>query len=58
MPEKARLINVLKMVNYFRNIEKAKENFQDSKLRMFLQTLNDLSDININPVTIPKEWGD
>ena len=55
--KKARLIKVLKMVNHFRSVEKAKENCQDSELRIFHQTLNDLSEININPVTIPKEYG-
>lgn len=55
--KKARLAGVLQMVNRFRSIEKAKENCQDSQLRAFHQTLMDLSDMNINPVTIPKEWG-
>lgn len=52
-----RLINVLQTVNQCRSLAKAKGLYQGAELDTFKKSLNDLSSLNINPVTIPKEWG-
>lgn len=52
-----RLINALQTVNQCRSLAKAKGLYQGAELDTFKKTLRDLSDLNINPVTIPKEWG-
>lgn len=52
-----RLIDALKFVNQYRSIAKAKEVCQAGDLADFKKTLKELSALNINPVTIPKEWG-
>lgn len=52
-----RLIETLKFVNQCRSLVKAKEIYQGSDLADFKRTLKELNDLNINPVTIPKEWG-
>lgn len=51
-----RLIRVLQEVNQCRSLAKAKAKYQGDDLAVFKLTLKDLSDIGINPVTIPKEW--
>ena len=51
-----RLVNALKYVNQCRSLAKAKETYPKEQLRDFKQTLNELSDLKINPVTIPREW--
>lgn len=51
-----RLINALKYVNQCRSLAKAKKAYPKDQLRIFKQTLNELSALNINPVTIPREW--
>jgi len=51
-----RLINALELINMLRGIPKAKATFQGQEAEDFRRTLRELADININPVTIPKEW--
>ena len=51
-----RLINALKYVSQCRSLAKAKKAYPKDQLRAFKQTLNELSKLNINPVTIPREW--
>lgn len=52
-----RLIKALKLVNDCRSVARAKAAYQGSDLDAFKRTLNDLSSLKINPVTIPREWG-
>lgn len=52
-----RLIRALHFVSQCRSLAKAKESYQNSDLKAFKRALQDLSSLNINPVTIPKEWG-
>lgn len=52
-----RIIEALQLVNHNRSLVKAMTFYQGKKLKAFKRTLKDLSIININPVTIPKEWG-
>ena len=52
-----RLVNALQIVNQCRSLAKAKASCQGYELAVFKRTLNELSSLNINPVTIPKEWG-
>lgn len=51
------MIDALVLVNRCRSLAKAKENLNGSELEAFKRTLKELSGLNINPVTIPKEWG-
>lgn len=51
-----RLIRALKYVSQCRSLAKAKASYQGKDLARFKQTLKDLADLNINPVTIPREW--
>ena len=52
-----RLIKALVFVNDCRSVAKAKAAYQGSDLDAFKRTLKDLSNLRINPVTIPREWG-
>lgn len=52
-----RLIEALQSVNQCRSLAKAKASRQGYELDAFKRTLKELSSFNINPVTIPKEWG-
>ncbi|MCH5250557.1 MAG: hypothetical protein J1E98_11515 [Lachnospiraceae bacterium] len=52
-----RLIEALRFVNQCRSLAKAKATYQGSDLDAFKRTLKDLAALNINPVTIPREWG-
>lgn len=52
-----RLIHALKSVNHYRSLAKTKTLYEGDELYAFKRTLNELSKLNINPVTIPKEWG-
>lgn len=52
-----RLIDALQLVNQCRSLVKAKEIYQGSDLADFKRTLKELNGLNINPVTIPKDWG-
>ncbi len=52
-----RLIEALQFVNQCRSVSKAKQMCSDDELEKFKRTLTDISDLRINPVTIPKEWG-
>ena len=52
-----RLISALQEVSQCRSLAKAKASNQGSDLETFKRSLNDLSSIGINPVTIPKNWG-
>ena len=49
-------IDTLKYVSQCRSIAKAKASYQGNELLAFKQTLKELADLNINPVTIPREW--
>ena len=51
-----RLINALKDVSQCRSLAKAKASYKGKKLAAFKQTLKELEALNINPVTIPREW--
>lgn len=51
-----RLIQALKYVSQCRSISKAKESCPDKMLSTFIRTLKELEALNINPVTIPREW--
>lgn len=52
-----RLIDVLELVSHCRSLAKAKTAYQGEELSAFKRTLRDLTSLNINPVTIPREWG-
>lgn len=52
-----RLIDALWLVNHYRSLAKTKEFYQGSDLDAFKRTLKDLSNLGINPVTIPRRWG-
>lgn len=43
-------------VSQCRSLAKAKATLQGSDLAAFKRTVQDLADIGINPVTIPREW--
>ena len=51
-----RIIDSLELINGLRGIARAKATFQGQAVEDFRRTLRELTDININPVTIPKEW--
>lgn len=51
-----RLIEALQFVALHRSIATAKSLLQKRELESFKHTLNELSTLNINPVTIPKRW--
>lgn len=52
-----RLLDALQEVSQCRSLARAKALHQGEDLVAFKRTLKDLSDIGINPVTIPREWG-
>lgn len=52
-----RLITTLKLVNECRGIYKAKQRLNGRQLYEFDRSLRELALIDINPVTIPREWG-
>lgn len=52
-----RLIDALQLVSQCRSLAKAKNTFQGQKLEAFKRTIKELHELNINPVTIPREWG-
>jgi len=52
-----RLIRALQEVSRCRSLAKAKAQYQGDDLAAFKRTLKELSDLGINPVTIPKAWG-
>lgn len=52
-----RLILALQEVSQCRSLASAKAKYQGSDLGAFKRTLKDLTDIGINPVTIPRDWG-
>ena len=51
-----RLISAVKDVSQCRSLAKAKASCQDKELIAFKNTLKELAVLNINPVTIPREW--
>lgn len=51
-----RLIEALHFVSQHRSLATAKSLLKGYELEAFKRTLNDLSSLNINPVTIPKRW--
>lgn len=51
-----RLISELQRISRCRGIHKVRAMLQGEELAAFRRTLNDLEEININPVTIPREW--
>lgn len=55
-PREQKLINALKYVSQCRSLAKAQKTYPQDQLTAFKQTLKELSDFNINPVTIPREW--
>lgn len=52
-----RLIDALLLVSQARSLARAKASLQGYGLAVFKKTLKELSDLGINPVTIPREWG-
>ena len=52
-----RLIKALYSVDRWHGVAKAKEQYKDYDLAAFKQTLKELSNLGINPVTIPQKWG-
>ena len=56
MQHEKRLVDALQFVNQCRSIAKAKALCEGKDLDSLKQTLNELSGLNINPVTIPKDW--
>lgn len=52
-----RLIEALQFVSLHRSIATAKSLLTGYQLDAFKRTLNELSTLNINPITIPKRWG-
>lgn len=55
--KKERLCDALRRINKCRSVEQAKATLNDRELAAFKLTLKELSDIGVNPVTIPREWG-
>lgn len=53
----ARLINALEQVRSYGGISKVKKMLQEKELENFRRSLRELAELNINPVTIPEEWG-
>jgi len=51
-----RLIGGLRRINQYRGIHRVKAALQAEELNIFRRTLSDLAEINVNPVTIPREW--
>ena len=51
-----RLIKALGYVSKCRSLARAKESCPDKMLNAFIRTLKELENLNINPVTIPREW--
>lgn len=51
-----RYIDALKYISHCRSLAKAKKTYPKDQLMAFNKTLKELSDLNINPVTIPREW--
>ena len=56
-PKKKQMLDVLHEVSQCRSLVRAKALHQGEDLVAFKRTLKDLSGIDINPVTIPREWG-
>lgn len=54
--KKKRLIDALQTVSLHRSIATAKSLLKGYQLDAFKHTLSELSNLNINPVTIPKRW--
>lgn len=52
-----RLTDALKLISNCGGIAKAKAGIHGKDLEDFRRSLRDLSDLGINPVTIPEEWG-
>lgn len=50
------LIQTLKYVSKCRSLAKAKSSCPIEKIGAFIRTLKELETLNINPVTIPREW--
>ena len=49
-------IDALKYVSQCHSLVKSKSSYQGNELIAFKKTLQELADLNINPVTIPREW--
>ena len=52
-----RLIQTLDQVRHYGGISKVKKTLQGKNLEYFRRSLRELSELGINPVTIPDEWG-
>lgn len=52
-----RLIETLKFINQCRSVFQASQYYTGKDYVKFLNTLKELNQININPVTIPQNWG-
>lgn len=55
--EKKEMVNALELVSLKRSIRKARESLDSkSKKKSFNEALDNLRQLNINPVTIPRDW--
>lgn len=52
-----RLVNALKFVNDCHSLAEAKTAYQGNDLKAFERAIKELSNLGINPVIIPKNWG-
>jgi hypothetical protein len=52
-----RLIETLELVNRCRGISKAMDTLSGKELEDFKRSLRELESIQVNPVTLPREWG-
>ena len=52
-----RLVETLRTANRRRSVHKSKESRPKDELGAFTRTLKELSNLGINPVTIPQAWG-
>jgi len=57
LKKETRLIKALQYVNLCRGISKAKDKLPSDELIIFNRALRELVSLDINPVTIPKDWG-
>jgi hypothetical protein len=55
--KEARLISVLEQINNRQGIYKAKAALCDAEIDEFNRSLRELAMIDVNPVTVPRDWG-
>lgn len=55
--KEVRLTGALEMIQNYGGISKLKDALGEKELEVFRRSLRELAKLQINPVTIPKEWG-